>query len=658
MAALVALAPGSVFAGDFRVARKLAAGGMGAVYVAEQISTGRQRALKLMHPGLVENPVLRAKFEQEARIGARIASDHVVEVVAAGVDAETGSPWLAMELLEGQDLATAVRARGCFAPGEVVAIFEQLCHAVGAAHAAGIVHRDLKPENVYLASSRRAGAAATVKVLDFGIARVVEEARPSTSTGAMGSPYWMAPEQTERRAAVGPAADVWALGLIGFFLLTGRSFWRTANEPEPSIPMFLREMVLDEIPAASARAKELGVEVPAELDAWFARCVVRDPTRRFPDANAAYAELTGALGPAARGVVTSPAPLAPISRDAPIQITPVSSPGGADPNLAHARTVMHSVPEEDDEPGPLPVANGPGGAVIAAVVVVLLGVAGAVTWAVARSSGAPAPTPTATTAAPPVALPKCAAGTVAVSSGTFTMGSDEGAADERPAHSVSVNGFCMDEAEVSVARYAACVAVGTCAPLASTVDWADVKPDDHALWDGFCNAGKRPEHPANCVTFDQASAFCRWDKARLPSEEEWEWAARGPSGWPYPWGPSLPNEVLANVCDSSCALHANVLGMKTMTSMHGGNDGWEGTAPVHTFPAGKGPFGAFQQTGNVSEWTEGRYCPYPGSTCTSLYRTTRGGSWADGDKADVRTTARHKDTPTARSPLIGFRCVR
>src|SRR5262245_43829055 len=104
MTALVTLTPGTIFARDFKVVKKLAQGGMGAVYVAEQISTGRPRALKLMHPGLVENPVLRQKFEQEAKIGARIPSDHVVEVVAAGVDAETGIPWLAMELLDGEDL--------------------------------------------------------------------------------------------------------------------------------------------------------------------------------------------------------------------------------------------------------------------------------------------------------------------------------------------------------------------------------------------------------------------------------------------------------------------------------------------------------------------------------------------------------------------------
>ena len=136
------LQPGSIFAEDFRVLRALKEGGMGAVYVAEQLSVGAPRALKLMQPQLVRDPIMRKRFEQESRIGARIASDHVVQVVAAGVDSTTGYPWMAMELLEGADLDTVLERRGALPPPEVQEIFKQLCHALAAAHAAGIVHRE------------------------------------------------------------------------------------------------------------------------------------------------------------------------------------------------------------------------------------------------------------------------------------------------------------------------------------------------------------------------------------------------------------------------------------------------------------------------------------------------------------------------------------
>src|SRR5438552_3872775 len=116
VAAIVRLELGTVFATDFRVVSPLSEGGMGTVYVVDQISTGAQRALKLMHPQMVADERLRRRFEQEARISARIESDHVVHVVAAGVDGASGTPWLAMELLTGADLAAHVAKTGPVAP--------------------------------------------------------------------------------------------------------------------------------------------------------------------------------------------------------------------------------------------------------------------------------------------------------------------------------------------------------------------------------------------------------------------------------------------------------------------------------------------------------------------------------------------------------------
>jgi eukaryotic-like serine/threonine-protein kinase len=268
---------------------------MGAVYVVEQVSTGKQRALKLMLPQLVADAALRKRFEQEARVGALIESEHVVEVVGAGVDAATNTPWLAMELLVGEDLSELVARQGALGAKDVLVIFEQLCHAVGAAHRVGIVHRDLKPENIFIARSRRAGAEITVKVLDFGIAKIVAEAKTS-GTAAVGSPMWMAPEQTDG-APITPATDVWALGLVAFNLLTGRFFWTAANAAEATVTQLLREILFESIPSASARANELSASrpFPAALNDWFAHCVVRDPTARFQDASAALHSLRNVL---------------------------------------------------------------------------------------------------------------------------------------------------------------------------------------------------------------------------------------------------------------------------------------------------------------------------------------------------------------------------
>ena len=225
MGVLTQLGVGHVFAREYRVIAPLAEGGMGAVYVAEQLSTGKRRALKVMLPALVQDERARERFTQEARMGSHIESEHVVEVVGAGVDEPTGMPWLAMELLEGQDLNASVRQRGPIAPAEAYEIVQQIGEGLGAAHARGIVHRDLKPENLFITVSRRRGVPFTLKILDFGIAKLTQESRTGASaTAAVGSPMWMAPEQTEQHARLRPATDVWALGLVVFHMLTKRFY--------------------------------------------------------------------------------------------------------------------------------------------------------------------------------------------------------------------------------------------------------------------------------------------------------------------------------------------------------------------------------------------------------------------------------------------------
>src|SRR5262249_52387429 len=156
----------------------------------EQLSTGKPRALKLMLPELVQKPELRMRFEREARIGASIRSEHVVEVIGAGVDAATGTPWLAMELLSGEHLGARVERQGPLDGGPAPELLGAPCHALAAAHQVGVVHRDLKPENVFLAEVSRLRAPWTVKILDFGIASVVNDAKTTSARtrGALGTP--------------------------------------------------------------------------------------------------------------------------------------------------------------------------------------------------------------------------------------------------------------------------------------------------------------------------------------------------------------------------------------------------------------------------------------------------------------------------------------
>jgi eukaryotic-like serine/threonine-protein kinase len=354
------LKPDTIVGGDYRVVRPLGAGGMGAVYVAEQLSTGSLRALKILHRDLAADEAELQRFLNEARLTARIPSDHVVQVLGAGRDAD-GAPWLAMELLEGESLAARVRRDGRLAPGAVQEVFAQLCHALGAAHAASIVHRDVKPENVFLAVPRREGPRFTLKVLDFGIAKLVAQVR-RTATVPVGTPLWMAPEQSEVNPEIGPATDVWALGLLAFYLLTGKSYWLSGHAAQAGVSAFLRELLYEPLPAPSERARALQCAdvLPAGFDDWFACCVCRQPSARFRDATAARAALVPLLGgPGA----TDPSAYTP-PRDLG---TPADGLAATEPAVGSAPTGVAPTPGSsqaatDPDPEPVPSASAAAGA--------------------------------------------------------------------------------------------------------------------------------------------------------------------------------------------------------------------------------------------------------------------------------------------------------
>jgi serine/threonine-protein kinase len=278
------LAEGVVFASDFRIVRRIARGGMGTVYEAEQLSTGRRRALKILHRAQSLDERQRQRFLQEARITSRIESEHIVDVMVAGADVSTGTFWIAMEFLDGETLAERMRRVGPGTPlpdSESWRILTQLSRGLARAHAQGVVHRDLKPANVFLAK----GDPFTVKLLDFGIAHLLDDDIDS-SEGPLGTPLWMAPEQA-RRGEISPTADIWAAGLLGFRLFAGRSYWLSARKAVVEMSSLLAEMLDRPLPRASDRAEVLGCprRLPDGFDGWFARCVARDPGLRFRSAD-------------------------------------------------------------------------------------------------------------------------------------------------------------------------------------------------------------------------------------------------------------------------------------------------------------------------------------------------------------------------------------
>jgi formylglycine-generating enzyme required for sulfatase activity len=242
------------------------------------------------------------------------------------------------------------------------------------------------------------------------------------------------------------------------------------------------------------------------------------------------------------------------------------------------------------------------------------------------------PPTTAAEAAParvaptPVSVPEGA--TVKVPAGKLSLGSADGDPDEKPIVEVTVAAFDLDATEVTVAAFARCVGAGKCS-----------EPDTGM----YCNWHKdgRERHPVNCVDLEQATAYCAFAGRRLPTEEEWEYAARGPDGRKFPWGPGAPAAQLCWNGDGSDL----------------GRGERQGTCPVASYPAGLSPFGAFDMAGNVWEWTASAHCPYDHRGCSAPTRVIRGGAWNNVLPAYVRAQDRAEETSASRRDNVGFRCA-
>jgi serine/threonine protein kinase/formylglycine-generating enzyme required for sulfatase activity len=652
---------GSVFARDFRVMRRLRSGGMGSVFVVEQISTGKERALKLLAPGLAENADVRERFVREARAASAIDSDHVVEIVSAGVDDATGTPFLVMELLRGEDLSDRVENSGPMDAREVAEVLGQVGHALELAHRQGIVHRDLKPENLFLAKSRRGDGSTCAKILDFGVAKLVNGDSGAAGTLPVGSPGYMAPEQTDAFGNITPAADVWSFGLVAFYLMTGASYWRCGLGA--SVPALLREVCFDPIEPPSIRAAELGIDVkfPEGFDEWFCHCVDREIEARFPDAGSAARGLTALFA-------DSPGGVAYFFDDAP-------APKGAGQNRQHSEAGVTMPPRGDEPDGKrdkLAKKALRAAARVALFGVLAGGVGGLAAFGVMGRSGAAAaasdepvtaqePTTSAittatTTTAPPVvsatARPHASAArsVASASSSPKRARSASTAVTGGPCGGDMValrNGagaYCLDRTEVTMRAYLSCVASGKCPTLLGTSRGKARLSTLTASYSELCAAGDS-ELPVNCVSRAAASAYCQSAGARLPTATEWQAAARGPGGARFPWGNEAPDETRLNACGDTCRAWGYSEGI-FLPTLFETSDGYDAPAPVGSYPLGASPAGVVDLLGNVAEWVatdDGR-------------SIALGGSFLTGKVEQL--TEPLELVADATSHLVGFRCAK
>jgi serine/threonine-protein kinase len=260
--------------GQYQLREKLGVGGMGEVYLAEHQLLKRPCALKLIKPEAGADPIALARFEREVRSAARLSHPNTIEIYDYGHAAD-GTFYYVMEFLPGMSLQDLVKADCPLPAGRVIYLFRQVCAGLAEAHALGLVHRDLKPANVFVAF--RGGEADVAKVLDFGLVKPTKDegsVQLTSDQHVSGTPLYMAPEQAVGDRSLDARADIYALGAMMYFALTGRPPF---NAPTPFEVMMAqaRDPV---VPPSQVRD-----DVPADLEQVVLRCLAKKPEDRFGD---------------------------------------------------------------------------------------------------------------------------------------------------------------------------------------------------------------------------------------------------------------------------------------------------------------------------------------------------------------------------------------
>jgi eukaryotic-like serine/threonine-protein kinase len=720
---------GVTIEGKYRVASVVGDGGFGVVYRGVHKGFGELIAIKCLKlPADLtsdeERDALLERLREEGRLLHKLsrATPGIVQALDVGA-CETPSgkwvPFLVLEWLEGETLAHWIRKRHSegrdpLSLPEAMELLAPVAQALAVAHAQKVAHRDVKPANLFIT---QVGESRTLKVLDFGIAKVLSDHTTLTAaleatalTPAAFTPRYGAPEQfNKQRGATGPWTDVFALALILVELCTGDK----ALDGDDPTQLYIASA--DPVMRPTLRAR--GAVVSDEVEKVVAKALAVDPRERYGEAGAFWKELEAA----ARELPADEQPTAlaakvgakgvrsgvPTQRDAVGPTVPAeslprrgrASPPEEDPmaETPAGRRALGSVPSDPAIESTRPSAAGEvparrvgsnagkdaasieGGSLeprkggfpwLFASILVLIG--GAVfaytafmsasskprtpftTTASTAVSGAPAVRPPPVASAAPDASASASADAepppppedmVRVAAGAFEMGTAE--------VSVTVTrDFFIDRYEVSVRAYRECIEEGGC----GSADHVAMPPDDPyqdanafaEAWNPRCNEPRGAlDHPINCVTFDNAKKYCAFRGRRLPTEAEWELAARGTDGRAFPWGTRAPR------CEGACFdRNEGCLVAGQLVS----------TCGAGTHMGDRTPEGIFDLGGNVAEWTSDVFASSlsggedPKGPRNGTDRVVRGGSFVE-PASMLAATTRKPLASDAAHVTIGFRCA-
>jgi len=651
---------GTTIADKYLIEQVVGVGGFAIVYKAQHKIWQRPVAIKVFRALVDISPdkreALLQQFIQEGFLLADLSERSAAICQARDLgtlNTVSGDwmPYMVLEWLEGQSLEQVIEAditagRPPRTLEQAINLLEPAAEALALAHKKGIAHRDVKPANIFVLGDPH-GTDFRVKMLDFGIAKVVQEAQSAegfhkkTQGVTSFTPAYASPEQFSRElGATGPWTDVFAMALI----ITELCTHRPPLGGDDLVQLAFSATMLNKRPTPRA----FNVAIPDAVENVLLKALAVQPGDRYQSMLEFWGDLRAAMH------------MTPLALSATV---PRAS-------VAPAAIVASVVPPKTATLK-APTGLRPGNILAIALVMVLVVVGGSLAW---LKKPAPPPEPVrevvqlAVTTTVPDAGP-CPVGMVQVPGGKFFMGSDDKKDFdfEKPAHNVTLSPFCIDQYEVTTKKYLECSQSGACRRASTENDWEGITPAEKKIFDPLCNireVGARGEHPINCIEWKQASEYCLANDARLPTEAEWEYATRGSDGRRYPWGDTWPTAEHLNACGTECLEWGKQNG-NHMEAMYKASDGFPTTAPVGSFPKGKSPFGVEDVVGNVWEWVADNYAPYtaeaeenPTGPREGKERVIRGGAWNGSMESWVRPTFRFHAAPTQKSYGIGFRCAK
>ncbi len=613
---------------QYRMMEKLGQGGMAVVYQAFDARLERDVAIKIVRKEAIppENLVrILKRFEREAKALAKFVHPHIVPVFDYG-DYD-GAPYLVMAYLRGGTLKERI--------GQPVAVQQALrwalpmADALGYAHARGVIHRDVKPGNILITEE------GVLMLSDFGIAQMLEESTTQlTATGmGVGTPEYMAPEQWKGQTC--EASDQYALGVVLYELLTGQKPYSA----ETPLAVALKQMS-----EPLRRPAELVAGVPESVEKVLYKALARQPEERYADMAAFGAALEKVLGEMVTGEHPAPVVQAGVAaqqaaavvagsedetRDELAMAEPVKTahqPAATGKAAARktGKKVSRFAIKSFFKKMPRWVFWAGGGLLLVIVAGIILREAMGLnvfwwSWIRVRRLFI---NPIAAVTTESKVNEKDGAVMVWVPAGEFAMGSWNGDDDEAPVHSVYLDAYWIYQTEVTNGQYRQCIEADSC--------------------EGYLSDYPDNQYPAVYIEWYEARDYCAWAGGRLPTEAEWEKAARGTDGQTYPWGNAAPSCNLAN---------------------YWGCTG--GTQPVGSFPAGASPYGVLDMAGNVWEWVSDWYSDsyYSGSAtnnptgpASGTHKVVRGGSWLYYEWG-LRASYRFRGSPVSTDGSYGFRCL-